>query len=878
MKASYNRVSRISKMMKSVLASFVNAGAFRRAVASVVAVALIVPLLVAFQTAMGASAANAGGSGGTVTSTDGRITATKTASTYSLPLGGGSVTYTYTVKNNTSANEYFVGASDDKCGTPSSSGLSGELFNPYAFIPAGATVTFTCTQTVTVTTTNTATFTFNTSCGLFGCFGTSSTVAPKATVDVQVPTYNCDTIWYGSLNNNGGGVGSLGTLLPTSTLVRDITAPGQPAFDSTAAIAINPLAPNYIYYTPRTTASSASSFSTALYRYDTVRGTETQVASGASLVAFQTNRLAFDEGGTLWSLANNGLIYSWTVAGGVSTGKTVTASNGVNFATLASGDIAFDGIGNMWALVADSSSGTTYLYTISAASLATSTPQAQLVGIMSAPTGSGATFYNGIAFDTNGNLYASANSGTVNNGNTWYLYTINKDTGATTQKTTGTGRGTLGDLASCALPKPQLTASKSVSPSGPAKVGDTLTYTIKVSNIGNLSATGATFQDAVPTGTNYLAGSTTLNNATVADSGGMPYTTTREIHGSTTANAGVIPAGDAATITFKVTVNASAGTSVSNQGSVKYVGGGGSPLLTDDPSKPGASDPTVTTIFRPAVAVAKTASPTTVNGSGSVTYTYAVTTGTGNEPIKNVVLSDDKCTVPATYTGDANSNNILDPGETWIFTCTQIISSTTTNTATVTGKGISTNVPVTSTAKATVTVIPPIINVAKTAGAVTGPDANGNFVANYTVTVSNTGSAAGTYGGLTDTPAFAPNLAVTGASWRTSGAGAPAGGSSPAPGPYALAPAGSVIGAGVTQTFNLAVTFRYTDTSQPAACAGPGTGLFNSVALPAGQEQGPTSDNTACATLTPHLVASKGVDPGAGTMVGPGQVLSYSLA
>ncbi|MGO4587193.1 prealbumin-like fold domain-containing protein, partial [Arthrobacter sp. 2RAF6] len=45
-----------------------------------------------------------------------------------------------------------------------------------------------------------------------------------------------------------------------------------------------------------------------------------------------------------------------------------------------------------------------------------------------------------------------------------------------------------------------------------------------------------------------------------------------------------------------------------------------------------------------------------------------------------------------------------------------------------------------------------------------------------------------------------------------------------------------------------------------------------------GQEQGPTSDNTACATLTPHLVASKGVDPGAGTMVGPGQVLSYSLA
>ncbi|MEW1823808.1 SpaA isopeptide-forming pilin-related protein [Arthrobacter sp. NPDC080031] len=171
----------------------------------------------------------------------------------------------------------------------------------------------------------------------------------------------------------------------------------------------------------------------------------------------------------------------------------------------------------------------------------------------------------------------------------------------------------------------------------------------------------------------------------------------------------------------------------------------------------------------------------------------------------------------------------------------------------------------------------PVINVAKQAGAVTGPDANGNFVANYTITVSNTGSVAGSYGSLADVPEFAPNLAITGASWTTSGAGAPPGGSPPTSGPYALAQPNTAIGAGVTHTFNLALTFHYTNTNEPAACAGPGTGLFNSVFLPSGQEQGPTTDNSACASPQSNLVASKTVAPATGTTVQPGQILTYTL-
>lgn len=67
------------------------------------------------------------------------------------------------------------------------------------------------------------------------------------------------------------------------------------------------------------------------------------------------------------------------------------------------------------------------------------------------------------------------------------------------------------------------------------------------------------------------------------------------------------------------------------------------------------------------------------------------------------------------------------------------------------------------------------INAAKTAGAVTGPGANGVYSATYTVTVTNSGNAAGTYGPLADSPVFQSSTTITGASWTTSGTGAPAG-------------------------------------------------------------------------------------------------------
>src|SRR4029453_15431690 len=47
--------------------------------------------------------------------------------------------------------------------------------------------------------------------------------------------------------------------------------------------------------------------------------------------------------------------------------------------------------------------------------------------------------------------------------------------------------------------------------------GETLRYTITVVNVGNEDATNVVLRDAIPANTTYVAGSTTLNGAPVAD-------------------------------------------------------------------------------------------------------------------------------------------------------------------------------------------------------------------------------------------------------------------------------------------------------------------------------------------------------------------------
>lgn len=76
-------------------------------------------------------------------------------------------------------------------------------------------------------------------------------------------------------------------------------------------------------------------------------------------------------------------------------------------------------------------------------------------------------------------------------------------------------------------------------------------------------------------------------------------------------------------------------------------------------------------------------------GGGPVTYSYTVT-NPGTAPLGNVTVTDDKCTgLPGRvvgHPGDLNKNNLLEKSESWSFTCQTTVLGTTTNTATARGQ------------------------------------------------------------------------------------------------------------------------------------------------------------------------------------------------
>jgi hypothetical protein len=95
--------------------------------------------------------------------------------------------------------------------------------------------------------------------------------------------------------------------------------------------------------------------------------------------------------------------------------------------------------------------------------------------------------------------------------------------------------------------------------------------------------------------------------------------------------------------------------------------------------------------FQPAISITKTASTPGGFAPQTVTYTYNVTNiSTTPEQIKALNVTDDLCN-PITYvSGDGNNNLLLDPGETFTYTCvaTYTAAGTYVNTANVCGKNV----------------------------------------------------------------------------------------------------------------------------------------------------------------------------------------------
>jgi uncharacterized repeat protein (TIGR01451 family) len=114
----------------------------------------------------------------------------------------------------------------------------------------------------------------------------------------------------------------------------------------------------------------------------------------------------------------------------------------------------------------------------------------------------------------------------------------------------------------------------------------------------------------------------------------------------------------------------------------------------------------------PLIHIIKMADPVVMPAAGGwVTYTYSVT-NPGTVALSSVSVADDKCTGVTVVSGDANGNSLLDPSETWTYTCRKFLSYTTLNTATVSGTG--NGLTVTDAAVANVVLSPALIPPAQT--------------------------------------------------------------------------------------------------------------------------------------------------------------------
>ena len=134
-----------------------------------------------------------------------------------------------------------------------------------------------------------------------------------------------------------------------------------------------------------------------------------------------------------------------------------------------------------------------------------------------------------------------------------------------------------------------------------------------------------------------------------------------------------------------------------------------------------------------------------VAAGSTVTFTYVVT-NTGNDPLANVVVTDDKLGPITSFTGDSNGNGLLDLTETWTYTKTATaLAGQQTNVGTVTGQDANTAATVTDDNPANYFGDAPAINIVKfvngqDADTPTGPHVAAGSTVTFTYVVTNTGN------------------------------------------------------------------------------------------------------------------------------------------
>jgi uncharacterized repeat protein (TIGR01451 family) len=182
-----------------------------------------------------------------------------------------------------------------------------------------------------------------------------------------------------------------------------------------------------------------------------------------------------------------------------------------------------------------------------------------------------------------------------------------------------------------------------VNGDGHANPGDTLRYTVVITNPADafgVAATGVTYANAVPANTSLVIGSVTTSQGTVT-------TGNTAGDGSVAINVGSIADAASVTITFDVKIDSPLPAGINQILCQGTVSSDGLPnLLTDEPNTPGPTNPTVIPVTaNPTVTATKVAALVVdVNGDGfvnpgdTIEYTTVITNA-GNQDATGIVFT-----------------------------------------------------------------------------------------------------------------------------------------------------------------------------------------------------------------------------------------------
>ena len=204
-----------------------------------------------------------------------------------------------------------------------------------------------------------------------------------------------------------------------------------------------------------------------------------------------------------------------------------------------------------------------------------------------------------------------------------------------------------------------LSIDKSSDVASVTAAGETIEYTIVLTNNGLAELTDIILVDTVPAGTTYVSGSSEVVYPRGTVVGGAPPVDLL----STIVGGLTLQPSESATVTFQVEVNDPVVlTSIDN---TAIASAAEHQRVSDSVSDPVANPQINIETSTNGVDADTPTGPDVIVG-GNVTWEYVVT-NTGNVPLDNVNVVDSEG-VPVTFIGgDTNFDGFLDVGETWIY-------------------------------------------------------------------------------------------------------------------------------------------------------------------------------------------------------------------